>query len=417
MKNLRIKSSYLLPVMCAALITQTARAELFSIEVQSEGETYQQSYDNLSDMLDALDFDEVSNYIPAYTDSSAITTVVNFRGVPVVLSSPQNSSDITMSIGAIDVSELFQGSSRDDSMDLLSAWYEGEGDDALTRLLQELAASTPSDPVAGNPTSLMSRTVGNDFDYAMDTGAMSGVELSNAGQSINGNMVSVFARYSNYSADGIESREYSLPLAYTVRFDNSEDRLIIRVPVAYVMYDGSEVYNLGLGIGYGRQMNPQWSLTPALGYSLVGSEDVGSLSQLVSTSLTSSYAIPLAEYELTIGNMLGYYSTLPTEAGDISQNPEISNTVLRNGASLNIPTPRLVADTSVEVFITDTRYFGSELYIDQYNEIGFSFGKDKTVVTEDDGSYVNYIRRVRAGVKYLFSDNSEGYSLNFGYTF
>ena len=39
------------------------------------------------------------------------------------------------------------------------------------------------------------------------------------------------------------------------------------------------------------------------------------------------------------------------------------------------------------------------------------------MVTEDDGSYVNYIRRVRAGVKYLFSDNSEGYSLNFGYTF
>ena len=405
-----------LSVVVSLLMVSPACADLFSIEVASEGETYSQSYDTVSDLVDDLDLSEITDVIPAYTETSAITTVINFRGLPVTLSSSADSSDITMTIDAIQVSTTFSGSNRDDSMDQLEAWFEGEGDEALTRLLQELAASTSSDPVAGNPASLMSRNVGADFDYATDTG-MGSIELNAPQQSLNGNMVSVFARYSNYSSDGVESREYALPLAYTIRFDDSEDQLTLRMPVAYVVYDGSVVYNAGLGVGYGKQINAAWRLTPALGYSLVGSADMGSLAQVVSTSLVSSYRIQVDQYRISIGNMLGYYSTLPTSAGDVSQDPGIHNTVLRNGVSLNIPTPRLAQDTSVELFLTDTRYFGSDLYIDQYNEVGFSLGIDRYTLTRHEGGYVNYLKRLRGGVKYLFSENSSGYSLNFGYTF
>ena len=90
---------------------------------------------------------------------------------------------------------------------------------------------------------------------------------------------------------------------------------------------------------------------------------------------------------------------------------------MRNGVSLNIPTPSLAQDTSVELYLTDTRYFGSDLYIDQYNEVGFSLGIDRYTLTRHEGGYVNYLKRLRGGVKYLFSENSSGYSLNFGYTF
>ena len=262
-----------LSVVVSLLMVSPACADLFSIEVASEGETYSQSYDTVSDLVDDLDLSEITDVIPAYTETSAITTVINFRGLPVTLSSSADSSDITMTIDAIQVSTTFSGSNRDDSMDQLEAWFEGEGDDALTRLLQELAASTSSDPVAGNPASLMSPNVGADFDYATDTG-MGSIELNAPQQSLNGNMVSVFARYSNYSSDGVESREYALPLAYTIRFDDSEDQLTLRMPVAYVVYDGSVVYNAGLGVGYGKQINAAWRLTPALGYSLVGSADI-----------------------------------------------------------------------------------------------------------------------------------------------
>lgn len=416
MSELNVAKSLGLGLVISLLMVPSAKAGVFSIEVSSEGETYTESYDTVSELVDDLDLSEVNDVIPAYTDTSAITTVINFRGLPVTLSAAADSSDITMTVDAIRVTTTFSGSDRDDSMDQLEAWFEGEGDDALTRLLQELAASTPSDPVAGNPTSLVSRNVGTDFDYATDTG-MGAIELNAPQKSLNGNMVSVFARYSNYSSDGIESREYSLPLAYSIRFDDSADQLTIRVPVAYVVYDGSVVYNAGLGIGYGKQITPVWRLTPSVGYSLVGSEDMGSLAQVVSTSLVSSYLIDVEQYRISIGNMLGYYSTLPTSAGDVSQDPDIRNTVLRNGVSLNIPTPQLSQDTSVELFLTDTRYFGSDLYIDQYNEIGFSVGIDRYTLKSSDGGDVNYLKRLRGGVKYLFSDNSTGYSLNFGYTF
>lgn len=400
----------------SVLMVSSAQAGLFSIEVSSEGATYTESYDSVSELVDDLDLSEVNDVIPAYTDTSAITTVINFRGLPVTLSAAAGSSAITMNIDAINVTTTFSGADRDDSMDQLEAWFEGDGEDALTRLLQELAASTPSDPVAGNPTSLVSRSVGTDFDYATDTG-VGAIELNVPQKSLNGNMVSVFARYSNYSSDGVESREYSLPLSYSIRFDDSEDKLTIRLPVAYVVYDGSVVYNAGLGVGYGKQINSAWRLTPAVGYSLVGSEDMGSLAQVISTSVVSSYLIKVEEYSISIGNMLGYYSTLPTSAGDVSQDPDISNTVLRNGVSLNIPTPQVAKDSSVEFFLTDTRYFGSDLYIDQYNEIGFSVGIDRYTLKESQGGYVNYLKRLRGGVKYLFSENSSGYSVSFGYTF
>lgn len=392
-------------------------ASLFNVTIESEGDIYQASYDSLSDLVDDASSSSLKENIPAYTDNSAVVTTIDFRGIPIVLTSEGDSSEITMTIDSIDVTEFFQGNTRNDSVSQLENWFKGEGDDSLTLLIQEFAASTPSDPIAGNPTSQISQSAGNDFDYASDTADGGGVELNTGSRSINGNMVSIFTRYSNYSTDGVESSEISLPLAYTIRFDQPEDRLIFRIPLAYVVYDGSEVYNVGFGVGYGRQISPRWRLTPAIGYSLVGSEDIGSLSQLASASMASSYEIPIAHYQLTIGNMLGYYSTLPTEVADVSQNPDIKNTVLRNGASFNIPTPRLLTDTSLEVFFTDTRYFGSDIFINHYNEIGFSFGLDKAAVIETDADYVNYIRRLRAGAKYIFSDQSHGYSLNFGYTF
>ena len=80
----------------------------------------------------------------------------------------------------------------------------------------------------------------------------------------------------------------------------------------------------------------------------------------------------------------------------------------------SMPTPRIWKDSALELFAIDTRYFGTELYIDQYNEFGFSFGRSK----EDEGGLLSsLVNELRLGVTYLKADDSEGFTFNLGYKF
>lgn len=302
---------------------------------------------------------------------------------------------------------------------MIEDWLKENGESAVTKLMKELVSETPpTDPIAGNPSSVQSRMVGLDYGYAVNTDEVVEMNENYADSGINANMISVFARYSNYDLDGTSSKEYALPLAYTIKFDGSKNALSIRVPISMVDVDGSKAYNFGLGLGFTYFIKDEWSVTPAIGYTAVGSVDLASVAQLISSSVTSAYNFKIDQYTLTMGNMIGYYKTIPFNYGDYSIDPDISNSVIRNGLNLNIPADKLRKDTSFELFVTDTRYFGSELFIDQYNELGISYGFAKAKQKEKGGSkVVNLMRKARVGFTYLFADKANGYSVNFGFSF
>jgi hypothetical protein len=116
--------------------------------------------------------------------------------------------------------------------------------------------------------------------------------------------------------------------------------------------------------------------------------------------------------------MAGYYKTIPFQYQDYSVSPDIQNTIVRNGLDFVIPTDGLAKGTSFEIFVTDTRYFGSELFIDQYNEIGFSYGFAKiTNEKTDEGKMKSYLSKLRVGFTYLHADKAKGYTVNLGYSF
>ena len=74
--------------------------------------------------------------------------------------------------------------------------------------------------------------------------------------------------------------------------------------------------------------------------------------------------------------------------------------------------PSTIGDRKVttEVWAIDTRFFGSDLYSEYYNEVGISFGLTKT----RERSIENHLR---AGVSYLTGDGVEGWRANLGYSF
>ncbi|ADD69093.1 conserved hypothetical protein [Denitrovibrio acetiphilus DSM 12809] len=407
------------------LLPLDSYAGIFNLEIvanpgEATEDIYTQSFSSVEDVIDNLDTDKITQNITNYNeDVTAANATIDFRGVPIYLTMAENSTQITLTIPSIGVTEVFDGVDRDDSVDEMEDWLKENGAGAVTKLMQELAAETPTDPVAGNPTSLQSRMVAMDYMYGVNSDEAIEMNTSGMGNSgsINANMISVFSRYSNYDLDGVSSSSYGLPLAYTVRFDGSKNSLSFRLPISYVDVDGSEAYNFGLGLGFTYFINNDWSMTPAVGYGAVGSVDLASVAQIISGSLTSSYNFHLGRLTLTMGNMAGRYETIPFKYGDYDIDVDIQNTVIRNGLNLNIPSDGLAKDTSFEIFVTDTRYFGSELYVDAYNEIGVSYGFAKVKDKETSKGVRKTMRKLRLGVTYMFAPDVTGYTVNLGFAF
>lgn len=412
----------LLAVFAVCFVPFSVFAGVFELTIvanpDTTQDTYTQSFKSVEDVIDNLDTDAIASNITGFDqDVTPANATIDFRGVPIYLTIAENDTRIYLSIPSIGVYEEFDGTDRDDSVDEIEDWLKENGQSAVTKLMRELVAETATDPIAGNPASLQSRMVASDYSYGMNADEV--IEMNGADSSgINANMVSIFARYSNYDLDGVSSREYGLPLAYTIRFNNSQNKLSIRVPISMVDVDGSKAYNFGLGMGMTYFVKDNWSLTPAIGYSAVGSVDLASVGQFLSGSLTSSYSFFFDKYALTMGNMVGYYDSLPFKYSDYDIDADISNSVLRNGLNFAIPTDALGKGTSIELFVIDTRYFGSELYVDQYNEVGISYGITKLSQKVKGEKVKNVMRKARIGFTYLFSgEDVSGYSVNFGFAF
>lgn len=394
-------------------------ASIFDLTLTSEGSGFTENYSQVEDLIDGFDQDYIKTRIPGYTDTSAASARANFRGVPIDLNFTSQSTELILKIPSIGVNESFKGATRDDSVDLLEEWFKSEGGDALTRLMKELVATTPNDPIAGNPNSLMGHIVQSDFESAFTSNVsnLKQVAQIKTDSGENSNLIGIGARFGSYRQGNMDSQHVSVPISYTVRFDNSLNKLKFNLPLTITEVDGAKSYNLGLGIGFGWHLTDKWELTPAVGYSAVASADLGSVGQIASGSLTSAYTFDLGKCDLSMGNMVGYYKTLKFTHDDYSFDPDIANTVFRNGFMLSVPTSNFINRTALEIFITDTRYFGSDLYIDNYNEMGFSFGYTKTQRKTLASKIKNYLKDIRVGLTYLYSDNSKGVSGNVGYTF
>lgn len=392
--------------------------DIFTLEVTSEGQTYNQGFSGVEDMIKNLDTDAIQNQISAYTDNSAASGTLNFRGLDINVSVPANSTAITVDIPAINVNQTFTGATRNASVDELEEWLQKEAGDVLTQIMQKLAATSATDPVAGSPNSLESTMTSTGYDRGF-TSATTELESRTieAGEK-NGNLAGVGFEFGYFEVGDAKGQSYRVPLSYTIRSNtNARKKFTISMPITVTDLEGAYSYAVGLGGGLTWPITDRWAITPALDWGFMGSVDLGAVGQIIAPSITSSYTWPIRNMKLNMGNMLGQYESMKISYGDYSFDPGISNTVLRNGLMLYIPTDKFRKNTGIEVFVVDTRFFGNELHIDAYNEIGFSFGSKKIRRKTVKGIIKNYLRDLRAGLTYTFSSDSSGISFNFGYTF
>lgn len=347
----------------------------------------------------------------AYSSTSAAVVRAGYRGLPMVLSTGANSSAVTLDIQSIGLNKTFSAkSSRDDNTKDMFEYLKSSGDSILNEMQKKLAEVSPVDPIAGNPASMQSRLVSDDFErgftqFATNIKADAGEEQSSQ------NLISAGVTLGSMRAGGLSTDTTTIPLSYTLRNDlDPRKQFTVYAPISVSDTAGSKSGGVNLGVAYRFPVNDDWALMPSASYGVSGSVDLGAVAAMTSVSLTSQYTIRMDGYDLMVGNMVGAYQTSKVSAGDYSIDPKIQNTVFRNGLLASFPTSSFGRKMAFEVSVIVTNYTGSALYSSRYQELGLALGTNKSA-----NSARSYFR---AGVNFISGDNGvSGAKLNLGYWF
>ena len=404
----------------------TVAKPLFTIDITVDERQRSFSFNDVKEVFEQIEESQLRMAFSNYTDMSRASAMVDFRGLEMNFGFPGADSKLVFEIPSLDIREEFTGATRDASVDQLEDFLKSEGGAILNRIQAASIAASPVDPIAGNPGSLMGTMVSGQFDAGFSSqvtnlrrttgapapdGAPDPAAAAEAGSP--DNLISVSPRFGRYTAGDHTSNVVTLPLGYSFRLREGGKGLRtidVSLPLTYAEIEGGKSAAASFGAGLTWGLTDRWSLSPAIEAGVAGSVDLGAGGGIGSASLTSAYTIPFERYSLNVGNMVGYYKTLDIKVGRYRFDPGISNTVLSNGLMLSVPGTMWGRKLATELWITDTRFFGDELYSEYNDEFGISLGTVKT----EGFSIENYLR---AGVSYMTGDNVKGWRFNLGYSF
>ena len=409
-----IQAGAMTSTLAAVLVSGAAAAatcpapnsnDIFTLTLCVDGEVRTAGTNSIADVIDIISNESLDARFPNYDeDTSPGEFRLDVRGLPAILSYDQDSTKLVFNVPSLGINETFDAGTRDASNDEFEDYLKDNGDD----ILRELLRVSPIDPLAGNPASLQSEMVAGAFAAGVDPTYDTLAQGSSFG---------IGARFGLYSAGDYNQDVFTLPLSYAYTFKNY-DKLIVTLPITYIDVDGAAAYRGNLGVAYKKNIFRRWAVTPSIGYGITGSSDLGSLGHIFSVAVTSDLMlIDKPKFQLSMGNMAGYYWTLPVRAGDYGVDYDLTNTILRNGLLLSLPWQKRIwgRDFSLDIYVTDTRFFGDELYSDNYQEIGVTFGPMRSgdKLAPNTSSHPFGI-----GLKYVTGDGDiDGFELNFGYRF
>jgi hypothetical protein len=293
------------------------------------------------------------------------------------------------------------------------------------------AANSRSSHIAGNPMSTMNMTVDSMFNQAAEEGTKTTNIASSSSDTGMTTSVGVGVQYGYYDLGGRSANTVTLPLSVTAKF-NPKHQLTLSVPLSYIaVQNQSDAYQVGVGLAYKYNVTDNWSLTPAMSYAYRSMDnmqneylDTRTSTSTVGGSVSSRYTWNFSQMNVSLTNMLGYFQNLDSNdyaskslnLGTIGTyngtalNSTLSNYIVKNGLHAS----KMFGNFKVGAYFTDTHYFGSKLYFNQFNEFGLSLkpqnaGKMLDALTVD----ANYLFSI-AGPH---SNELDGFRLNLGYKF
>ena len=392
-------------------------ADLFQLTITEGGVTKTMSYSSVDELPD---YNTMKNQFSGIDfDNGQIDFLLNYRGIELKAAYPNAASNpggnkVTFNIPSLNKTWSYEGTSRQGSWTQLTDALVQESD-LVNDLLGLMVLYTPNDPVAGNPSSLMDNFVRLDFSPVLvdlplgpsmgggmgdvvepeqtpnadggmgeesssvssgspevtESDEESGEESSSVGE--RENMIGIGLGFSSYDQGGSKVNTTTIPFSYSWNFEGeSKPSLTLRLPISQIDVDGNAGIAAGLGLNYRQFVSPNWQLSPSLNYGVTASEALGSGGALASYSILSIYDWTASWGAIRIGNQAGQYRSMPLSVGGTTFDAGIESTVLRNGLIFQFPTGFIREGATFDPYLLDTRYYGTELYIMQYYEMGFT---------------------------------------------
>lgn len=357
-----------------------------------------------------------------YTDTSAAFGVGRVNDVGLIASYAENSNDLVISIPELDIhNQVFSGRTREQSEDQLEDWLKNS--DVIGKIMNYQAKNSATSPITG-VGGIMPVLASTDFNQSIEAISNITPSLNTTTSSINNttdttpvavnNTLGIAVNVGSYSVKGSDDRvnTYTIPLSYSFKNNQNEQKqFILSLPLTMYSIGKAKGYHLGLGMAYRFPISEQWALTPGIRYALTGSVDRATAASIMSGSVTSTYQIPMQKFDLNIANMVGYYRTGKFKVDEYSFNPNIKQTMLRNGIMLSQPISVKNHPLAIEYSLIDTRYIGGDKpFMRDMQELGITIGTHHNHQNKK-------LSFLRAGIGYMYAKESNGVNFNFGYWF
>ena len=373
-----------------------------------------------------------------YNSKTLVEAKTNYRGLPMDIAFDPKTSNYTLSIDKIGIkNKSFKGISNKAASDKIERYFRHNEENVMGKVEKWLtgnSSATVVDPIVTGGLGGGGGIVTPSFDInpfpspstnqpTVTTTAKPIGSTKSSGSQI-GTGLAVGVGGGNYTRGGSDISIFSVPLSTSFEIDSSDPRkkLLLNGQFSYITLDQAETYQGSVGLGYMHPLTDNWYLIPSVNYGAVGSKDLATAGQLFSTSIASHYQHKLGEYTLSMINHFGFFKTLPLEVGNFSNDPDLSNYIIKNGffVSRNLEQKIFGHTVNVKGIFTDTEFLGSKLFVRQYNEVGVELN------TVDKVKWLNSLTFGMAdsltfSAKYVFSvedsNKFSGYDIGIGYDF
>ena len=380
---------------------QAQAADVFSINVTagtgSNISSGSASYTTAQQAFDGLRAAALVALAPTYNSTTPASMLIDYRGLALVTAFPNSGPQLNLNIPTLGIAQQFNGSTREASRQLLRDYFKSG--DALNRIMQTLAESSPVDPIAGNPASLQTRMVDGSYQrhFKLLASTLAGRALGQtlitqagpplwlAAAGTDTPMLGDRARdldsrsgamaelgLARYSRAGLGSTVASVSASHA--FATGPDRpLSVDGELNSASTEGAKSYGGNLGLAYRLRLQDRWYLVPSVSVGLSASPDLGAAGSMVSAALTSAYRLAeQADYALWMGNAVNLTKTVNTSLSGYSFNAGLHNAVFTNGLVLSLTPASLWQGHWLELSLADTRYTGSTVYDRRYDELGIA---------------------------------------------
>ncbi|MDG2333235.1 MAG: hypothetical protein P8Q97_03325 [Myxococcota bacterium] len=376
----RVLRGLVMAGLCLGIVGESWGRDLFVFDIELDGGEAAASSTNsflqVGDLFDESSLIDLfgADYEP---ETTGVTGNLDLRGVATRLVYDANLVSLRFEIvGTGFEIEFADGTTRDENEADFQAWLQGDDGEGtvLNALLREFVASSPVDPVAGNPNSLESRMFDGDFEL----GSM-GPFLSDfpTGTEDVPNLWKFDFNFGHFAAGPYGGDTYELDLAYAW---NPGRRFSVLTDLAlmFSVDEGEALTGIGhFGLGIQARIKDWWNLSLVARGGVAGSVDVGAVGAMYSVSLVSHIRYPIREYWFELRNMVGVANSIDgIKIDGIELDYDLTNVVLKNGISLNreFAPSSLSSPLRASVFFTQTAYFVDTLWLEYTHEVGAGVG-------------------------------------------